>query len=230
VKFQFRAFYGPDNLSECIRFHQGHTKVLEDLGIENLTSNVQPWMEDPNQIILVAEDEENELVGGIRIQTYKSGGRIPLTDALASIDDNIFRVLDNQASRGTAESCGLWNSKKVYGLGLSRLLAQCSVSLAATLECQTLFCFSAPYTYRMISALGFIPVEEIGDKGKVLYPSEKFVSTVLWIPDLYTLSHADALQRERIFSLMTQPKQVYFEVVRDQKIEIEYNLIKEIAL
>lgn len=230
MKFKFRAFYATDELETCQRFHHGHSAILGDLGIEMLTSNIEPWMHDSKQIILIAEDEEGEMVGGIRIQKYFTNGSIPLTNALGEIDPKIYDILNLQAIKGTAESCGLWNSKKVYGLGLSRLLALCSVSLSATLECQTLFCFSAPYTFKMISALGFIPVVELGNNGKYHYPTEKFISTVLFIPDLFQLKNAQEYQRNRIFSLMREPNQTCIELSGDKELTIEYNLIKSIPL
>ena len=85
---------------------------------------------------------------------------------------------------GLAESCGLWNSKKVFGRGISPLLARCSVSITSFFEIHTLVCFSAPYTLKMIKSLGFKEILTVGDQGRLPYPTEKFLSSPLGIVDI----------------------------------------------
>lgn len=222
--FTFRAFQATNNLYGCERFHKGHSKILEDLGIVNLTSNKPTWFDDPDVVVIEAEDSNGDLIGGIRVHKYKSGFEIPLIQAIEFQDPNIRLFFEHNLSNGIAESCGLWNDRKVFGRGISPLLARASVALSYSMGVELLTCFSAPYTFKMISSLGFIPVLEIGDGGKLPYPSEKFISTVLHIPDMRSLEFADEIQRERIFSLKENPIQKHTELSQNKEIEINYNL------
>lgn len=225
MKFVFTAFRATDEPQKCLDFHHGHTKILTDLGIENLTSNLPTWFNDSNTLVIIATNEEEEIVGGIRVQLYTGEFELPIMTAIKDQDPKIIdAIVSRKEKKGIAESCGLWNSKKVFGRGISPLLARASVSLTATFEIDNLCCFSAPYTLKMIKSLGFIEMSEIGTNGQLPYPSEKFTSSVLEIPNIYTLEHADSNQRDRILSLMKQPNQTTLELSQGKEIEIEYNL------
>ncbi len=229
MSYIFRAFRAVDEPKSCIEFHEGHTKILVELGILNLTSNVPLWMEDEDVLVISALDAmSGELVGGIRLHKYNSKFPLPVVEAVKAQDHRVLELFESLKESGAVESCGLWNSKKVFGRGISPLLARCSIALSASLNPRNVFCFSAPYTLRMIMRLGFSYVEEVGDNGKFNYPTEKFVSTILRIEDLYSLERADAQERERIFSLMQSPVQEHLESSQGKELLVNYNLIAEI--
>jgi len=228
MRFTFRTFRATDEPESCLEFHQGHSKILTDLGIENLTSNYPTWFDDPNTLVITATNEEAELVGGIRVQLYTGDYELPIMTAIKYQDPNIITAIERRKNnKGVAESCGLWNSKKVFGRGISPLLARCSVSQTSFFEIDNLCCFSAPYTLKMIKSLGFIEMKEVGNNGQLPYPSEKYMSSVLEIPNIHTLEYSDSNQKERILSLINQPKQTVIELSQGKEIEIEYNLLSK---
>lgn len=229
MSYTFKAYRAIEDEESCLAFHEGHSKILLELGINNLTSNEPSWMQDADVLVInVIDNDNNEVVGGIRVHKYNLNFSLPIIDALIDLDDNIVNTFELIREQGVVESCGLWNSKKVYGKGISPLLARASVSLSATFRPKHLYCFSAPYTLRMIMKLGFLPALELGNMGKFHYPSEKFISSVLRIEDLYVLHSADSFEKERIFSLMTEPNQHYIENSQGKEVDVYYNLIESI--
>ncbi len=228
MKFIFTAFKAIDDIEKCRLFHEGHTKILTDLGIENLTSNDPAWFNDKNTLVILATDPSDEVIGGIRVQLFDGVYDLPIMTAIKDQDPQIIEAINKRhIKKGVAESCGLWNSKKVFGKGVSPLLARCSVALTAYFDIDNLVCFSAPYTLKMIKSLGFVEISEVGNNGQLPYPTERFISSVLEIPNIYTLEYADPIQRERILSLIENPNQVYLENSQGKEVEIEYNLISK---
>ncbi len=227
MSFIFRAFHAIDEPDSCLRFHEGHSKILTDLGIENLTSNLPTWFDDPNTLVVLATTTNDEVIGGIRVQLYTGDFELPIMTAIKDQDHRIISAIENRRQKkGVAESCGLWNAKKVFGQGVSPLLARCSVALTSYFEIDNLICFSAPYTLKMIKSLGFIEVAEVGNNGQLPYPTERFMSSVLEVPNIYTLEYADPLQRERILDLIERPKQKTIETSQGKEVEVDYNLLR----
>lgn len=230
MKFRFDAFRALDDRKRSADFHEGHSKILTDLGITNLTSNYPTWMDDPNVIVIIASTEEEGVVGGIRVHEYDGIIDLPIITAIEEQDAFIKPfLLQKQKTTGVVESCGLWNSKKVYGRGISPLLARASVSLTSAFKSKCLVCFSAPYTLRMIKSLGFNEISGVGDNGSLPYPTEKFISTALVIDDIYDITTATPENHERIVSLMNQPVQNHLELSQGKEILIEYNLLGSVS-
>lgn len=229
MSYLFHAYYAISEPERCFEFHTGHSKILEELGITNLTSNKPTWMDDPDVVVISAYDINSmELVGGIRVHKYNTTHNLPIIEAIKYQDPNVEDLFHKYRELGVVESCGLWNSKRVYGKGISPLLARCSVALSAVFDPKYVVCFSAPYTLRMISRLGFTPIMSIGQDGQFPYPTEKFISSALVINDLYTLTNAVESERERIFSLMSNPKQKFLEQPQGKELKITYNLLEAI--
>jgi|JI9StandDraft_1071089.scaffolds.fasta_scaffold10946_3 hypothetical protein len=230
MKYLFRAYLAVNDPDSAERFHEGHTKILTDLGIESLTSNLPSWMSDPNVIVVNVTQENGELVGGIRVHRYDGKNDLPLVAAIKDQDQNIINFVEEKMKQGgLAESCGLWNSKKVFGRGISPLLARCSVSITSFFEIHTLVCFSAPYTLKMIKSLGFKEILTVGDQGRLPYPTEKFISSALVIDDIYNIKTATPENLERINSLISNPHQHCVENSQGREVAVEYNFSEVLA-
>lgn len=222
----FKAFRAVDNSELAKAFHDGHTKILTDLGISSLTSNYPSWMNDPNVLVIIVTNEEEEVIGGIRVHKYDGSFELPIASAIKYQDPKIQDYIElKRLSGGVAESCGLWNSKKVYGRGLSPLLARCSVALTSAFDVNCLICFSAPYTLRMIKTLGFTEILEVGDNGRLPYPTEKFISSALVVDNIYTNESGTAENLDRIQSLIENPVQTVVELSQGKEVNVVYNLI-----
>lgn len=222
--FKIKAFVAIQNRRECEKFQSGHTKVLTDVGISNLKTTDPEWFDDPNVIVVTASDAEDEVIGGLRIHVYDGTKTVPLIDALYEIDPRITDVLDKSLANGTAEVCGLWNSRKVFGKGISPLLCICSVVVVKKLGLKDFYCFSAPYTEKMIKMNGCTRVTEIGNEGTFHYPTPEFISCVLHNPDVTTCELAEDFNKTRIFSLTENPHQSITEKGPRGDLHIEYDL------
>ncbi len=223
-KVIIRSFRAIDDYESCKRFFDGHTKVLTDLGITNLNTTDPEWMFDELVYVVLAEDTEGSAIGGLRIHVYEGQASIPLIGALQYLDENIVTVMNNQRHVGTSEVCGLWNSRKVFGKGISAILCICSVVIVRQLSLKTFFCFSAPYTEKMIKSNGCIDVTELGENGRFNYPTEKFISIVLWNPDVERLEFAAVYNKERITSLTYTPIQDTCETGPRGTLNIHFDL------
>ncbi|MFM7104223.1 MAG: hypothetical protein ACKOW8_01790 [Flavobacteriales bacterium] len=223
-KYFLKAFRAIDNREESLKFFYGHAKVLTDYGIKNLNTAEPGWLTDPGVYVINAYDHEEDVVGGLRVHLFDGRSSLPVIDALKELDPKIQDVFDRTLPEGTAEVCGLWNAKKIFGKGISPLLCVGSVVLVSQLKLNNFFCFSAPYTEKMIKTNGLVDVTEIGRDGKFNYPTEEFVSTVLFHPDVERLEHAQPYNRERIKSLITCKSQVLQEKNPREEFLVSYEL------
>jgi hypothetical protein len=223
-KYYLRAFRAVNDREESLKFFHGHTKVLTDYGIKNLNTAEPGWLSDPGVYVINAYDNEQEVVGGLRIHIFDGSRSLPVIDALKDLDPRIQDVFDRTLPEGTAEVCGLWNAKKIFGKGISPLLCIGSVVIVTQLQLNNFFCFSAPYTEKMIKTNGLIDVTEIGREGKFNYPTEEFVSTVLFHPDVERLEHAHPYNRDRIKTLTHYKSQVLPEKNPREEFMVSYEL------
>ncbi len=227
--YRIRAFKATDDYEACVKFHEGHTKVLSDYGIENLNTAQPGWITDDCVYVITVEDQEGNHVGGLRVHKYTGPQcEMPLIDALRHIDNRVEGLFLDSLPDGTAEVCGLWNAKEVFGMGFSALLCICSAVVTGSIGLRNLYCFSAPYTEKMIKTNGCINVTTVGNNGKFNYPTEKFVSSILCNPDVFKLEHAEPYKKERILSLMEEPNQDYVEQWPKGKFLVTYEMIKKL--
>ena len=223
--YRIQAFKAIDQPQECTRFYEGHTGVLTELGIKNLNSAQPSWMTDPHVYVLIATDEDDEVVAGLRVHHYCSLEQtLPLVDAIGPQDPNIQGIIEQSLPEGTAEACGLWSAKKVFGKGLTPLLCIAAIPVIRHIGLSNFFCFAAPYTEKMIKTNGLIEVPEIGVQGRLPYPTKDFISVVLRNPDIHTMAYAEPYNRERVFDLSKDPVQMKMESCPRGLLEVYYDL------
>lgn len=223
-KYTIRGFKATDDYESCMQFYNGHTQVLADYGIENLNTAQPEWITNENVYVITATDENGEVVGGLRVHKYAGDQNIPLIDALKDIEPKIIELFEDSLPLSTAEVCGLWNARRVFGRGISPLLCFCSVVVVKSLGLKDFYCFSAPYTEKMIKTNGLINVATIGDNGKFNYPTEEYISIVLINPNVDKLEYAEEFNKSRILSLFDNPNQTFIEHGGRTDIEVTYSL------
>jgi hypothetical protein len=76
----------------------------------------------------------------------------------------------------------------------------------------------------MIKTNGLIEVTEVGESGRLPYPTPEFISVVLKNPDIRTMQFADEFNRRRVFELMKDPVSTFFEDSPRGAIEVHYDL------
>jgi hypothetical protein len=223
--YRIEAFQAVEHPEYSALFHNGHTGVLTELGIKNLNSAQPSWMSDPNVFVLIAIDSDREVVAGLRIHRFNSAsGSLPIIESIKEQDSRIIEAIHATLPEGTAEACGLWSAKKVFGKGLTPLLCIAAIPVMAEVGLSNFFCFAAPYTEKMIKTNGLIEVTEVGDNGRLPYPTPEFISVVLKNPDIQSMEHADEFNRKRVFELMKEPVCTFFEDSPRGAIEVHYDL------
>lgn len=222
--FRLKAFRAVDDEVSSLHFFNGHLTVLTDYGIQNLNTARPSWLTDPNVYVINVYDKSGAVVGGLRVHIYNGDNELPIVDALYQEEPRIKDIIDASLPYGTTEVCGLWSSKRIFGKGLTPVVCMSSVAVVALLNFDQFYCFSAPYTEKMIRANGCIPNESIGDKGRFNYPTEEFVSVVLYNPSVSKLEYADPYIADRIRSLIAKPQQTSLEPSPRGPVRIMFDL------
>lgn len=231
--FRFVFFRAVDNPDVCRDYLKGHQKILRDYEIENITTNNAKWMLDESvYVIAVYSNDNQEIIGGIRLHIATGTEFLPVEDAIQAMDSRIGELIKFDRPNGCAEICGLWTSRRYFGKGLSPLLSRVAVAYSAFLGLKSLFCLAADYTSKMANSIGFIGIEDLGDNGTFVYPIPRIKARVMRIPNIHKLEYASRKERQRILSLRRSPSQVYVEFSQNRSVLVEYDfkiLIKELG-
>lgn len=227
-----RAFRSIDDRMACIKYVEGHEKVLEEYGVPKVTSAKAQWIDNPDVYPIVAESQDGSSVfGGARIQIRNTDYMLPVEDALKEIEPRLSTYIQREfdAGRKVAELCGLWNSRVIAGRGVSWLLtkacvAKAGVTLAQRLKIDTLLVFCSPFTVQMVRNIGFVIETSLGVEGRFEYPKPDMLATLLVCSDLDILKAADESDRKDVFSLRENPRQIRREKGPKGHLNIEYQL------
>ena len=233
--FRIYAFRAIDRPQECQQFAQGHAEVLTSYGITKLTSRDHAWMDDPNiYVIAVRDGSSDEMVGGGRFHLTDSHTRtaLPLESAIAPLDPEISLFIDQyieNTGKKVSESCALWNARKVWGKGLGALVCQAivvraGVVLANQLDIGTLLAFCAPWTVKLCEDAGYRIETSVGNQGTFPYPKPDLLATLMAVHDIDILTHATEINRQKIYSLRSNPIQQKLESYKKGQFKIFYNL------
>lgn len=226
TSFKIFCFRAIDEPELCQQYLDGHRKVLTDYGIENVTTNNNNWVKHPHIYCTVAQDLlTQELVGGVRIQIADGIHPLPVEDAIGYMDPKIYdKVKEYALKGGISESCGLWISKKVKKVGLSRYLMWASIASSYQLNFQTMLGICAGYTLILFSKIGFVIDESLGNDGGFPYPNDNYLAHVIGILNAKTLSSSSVEDREVMLSLRETPIQSRVENNNGIITNINYNV------
>ncbi len=203
IKIVIKAFRAPDNIEACHKFVDGHMKVLKIYGISMITSANVEWFEDKNTYVILVESEDGEKIyGGARVQIATGQYQLPIEKAVTGMDNHVGKVIMEYAKDGTAEFCGLWNSREVAGLGIgSMYLGRAAVAITRQLKLTTLFGLAAPATVKNSMRVGFEVATFLGNNGTFYYPKEDLIATAVIIKDTENLPTAEPDERTIIQDL-----------------------------
>lgn len=225
---RIRAFRATDDEESCLKFIQGHKRVLAIYGIENITTNVDSWIYNPSIFVIVVEPMNGEkLYGGVRLQCVDGIRPLPIEDAVGKMDSTIHDVVRNSSLNGAAEVSGLWNSKEVAGLGIGSFIpTRCTVAISEQLGINTFFGLCAPATVRFNKWLGSSVLTSIGNNGTFYYPKLDLIATAVIHEDLSYLKDAHAREREKILFLRRHLQQTVNEksIFKNVHVNVHYDL------
>lgn len=221
-----RAFKATEDPEGCQKFLKGHAEILTNIGVNKVTSSKEEWVDDPGTYVLVVEDpESHEVMGGARIDTTFGRKKLPIEEATGDMDPKIHDLVASYQEVGAGEVCGLWNSRKVAGLGFGSLfLSRAAMALAGMLEVKVLLALCAPYTVKPGFYFGYHVIKDIGNEGTFYYPKLDLLATAMVNPDIYKLENADGNERNKIFELREQPNILLTEPSKRKEVTIQYQL------
>jgi hypothetical protein len=223
-----KAYRASDDIETSLRYAEGHRKVLEAYGIKQVTSATHNWLHDPNTYVLIVESEDgSKIYGGTRVQIRSPQLKMPMEDAIAKIDKNIYGYVDEIGDYNVAEFCGLFNSKEVAGYGIGSVyLCRTAMAISSMVGIKYLMGLCSPITLVISQRIGFEVLTDLGNNGTFYYPKEGLIATSLIARDLVNLPCATDEERDKIFSLRENPKQTVIETGRRGELEIIYDINK----
>jgi hypothetical protein len=202
-----KIFRAVDDEEACLRYIDGHRKVLEAFGVTKVTSSKADWMHDPNTYVISIESEDRtKILGGGRIQIRSEHVKMPMEPAIAILDQRIYPYVEELGNYKVAEFCGLWNSKEVAGYGVgSIVLGRLGVALVPLLGLEYLMALCSPATLRNCLKVGFTIIRDLGSNGTLYYPKEDLIATALIIKDPVELTSASPEDRRIIHQMRKEP-------------------------
>lgn len=220
-----RAFRAIDDEASCIRYLEGHRRVLIEHGFSHFKTNTQDWFYNPNIYVLIAEDcRTNDCVGGVRLEIADDSYELPTQKALKKIEPRIVEYIALHQKDGLAECCGLWNSKSYAGKKISVLLVRAATAYCSKLGINKLLAFLASYTAYISQRMGYESVKTLGNNGDFNYPNDNFIARVHLIKDVNTLDYAAELDKERIVELRKTPNKLIEENETKTPLIVQYLL------
>ena len=199
--FNLKLYRSIEHRDICEEFIRGHEEVLRLFGIKKLTSAKTTWLDNPASYMVVARDCQGEMVGGIRIHIDQKGAEpLPLVPAIQEMDPNVVKFVEKHSEKGTGEICGLWNSRKVKGLGVSFSLMKSIITVSTQLKLSTILGLCSPYTLDWLQSVGFTKDNTLGKNGTFYYPKEDLIATTIIVRNTISLDDADEDVREEILN------------------------------
>ena len=228
---RIRAFRAIDDLASCERYIEGHRSLLESYGLASIVGNDYSWKNNPGTYVIIVENTETgKTLGGTRIQIRDDNHPLPLEDCLKDMDETIVQTVQEFSKEGTAEFCGLWNSREVAGLGIGSVflvragVARAGVAIAKYLNVKSLFALCASYTLPIAQKAGFVVVSEVGEEGAFPYPNDSYRAIVAVNKNIIDLENAIENEKDAIIDLRENPMQERTEVGPRGETKIIYDL------
>ncbi|MES2761174.1 MAG: hypothetical protein V4677_03165 [Bacteroidota bacterium] len=226
INIKIKVFRAIDEPDLCTKYLRAHREVLSIYyGITQITSDNPGWPDNPEVYVITAESAfDHELLCGIRVNKVGGTQPLPVEVAIGKLDSGIYDLVKKYAANGAGELCGLWNSRKVAGKGLSFLLTRMGISILNQLGINTMFGICAELTLPMFQGVGFEIEESLGNKGAFHYPKSDLLAFSLIMKDPINLDKASTVEREKIFKLRKILKENVFETGPKGELYIEYDL------
>jgi hypothetical protein len=219
---RLKAFRAIDDEQSCLEFARGHAAVLEGFDLGNISTNNTEWAYNPLVYVIMAYDDDNKLLGGIRIQIAGGGIPLPVEEAVAHFDPKVIDLVKKYADNGgTSELCGLWNSRSVapkFGVTINLVIA--GMALCSQLPITSIFTIVASYTLKIALRMGFQIEKQVGNNGEFIYPNSNFIARVLSM-NPRTLEHTYGMFKSKILDLRNNPNFIRQEFLDDGSV-LEY--------
>lgn len=225
---RIRAFRATDDLDTCKRFIEEHRKVLEYHGIFKVSSSNEEWPFLRSVFVILVESlDGNKLYGGARLHVTDGINKLPIEEAVYSIDPRISQVVRYYAQYGASEISGLWNSKEVAGLGVGTIFpTRVGFAITEQVGSQVMFTLCSPMTLRFKDWMGANELISVGNNGTFYYPKTDLVATALYLDDNLNIPCALPEERKKIFYMRRNLKHTAYEKIpfKNNYLNIHYDL------
>ncbi len=203
TEIRIRAFRATDDYETCLKFYEGHKKVLENHGITKVTSSSHDWAFRNSVFVIVVESlDKSKLYGGARIHCADGINSLPIEDATHSMDPKISSVVNRYAQTGAGELCGLWNSIEVAGYGIGSIFSiRAATVITEQIGIESLFFLCSPVTVRFTQWIGSRVLTEVGNNGTFYYPKLDLLATAVVLENAVGLENALPRERKRIMGM-----------------------------
>ncbi|SFB52717.1 hypothetical protein [Algoriphagus aquimarinus] len=222
--FKLIAFKAVDDPERCQKFIEGHRQVLESIGVKKVTSANDLWVKNPDVIVVIVESIEDGLIyGGARVHKANPQFKLPIEEAIEDLDSSIRSIISEDIDAGTGEICGLWNSRKITGLGIGAIfMSKACLALAPKLGLTSLYALLAPTTVKLGHETGYEILSQIGNNGTFYYPKLDLIATAMKLYDAINLPLTSPEFRESVAKIRENDRLVIEENYRGRKVVLEY--------
>ena len=177
-----RLFHAASEPKLAHRFAEEHVKTLKDKNLDIVNSASNNWINDYDAFGVIAENEDGQIICGLKMLAHNGIRPFPLEVSLGSMDDNIYTFVRDLSYYGAAEMCGLFFSSAVdyrTHRHLIFLIAIAGIAAAPSLGIKKLTGIAPRHTQRLWKSVGFVEVPGLGDEGIFYYPSERYPTKVM---------------------------------------------------
>jgi hypothetical protein len=217
-KLVIKTFEAAGDMASSLTFAEGYVGVLVGQGLNNSYVGKLEWISTPGVMGVVAEIEEEEIVGGLLLFLPQEDERLPLEEIVGS-DKMGFWFREGFNRKDVGELFAVWNSKKMAGLGLSYVLLKAGVALGAKLGRQRIYFLVSEYNLRLAQRIGMHVVKREGmDVHFVFDHIQPVIRTYLCEYD-YTENSNDLLD-----GLKEKGAMVIIEKVLGLELEVDYRI------
>lgn len=222
--FKLIAFRAINDPERCQKFIEGHRQVLESIGVKKVTSANNSWVNNPDVIVVIVESEEDGLIyGGARIHRANANFPLPMVEAIEELDSSIKDVIEKDIDAGTGEICGMWNSRKITGLGIGAIfMSKACLALTPKLHLTSLYALFAPVTVKLGLEMGYEILTQVGNNGTFYYPKLDLIATAMKMYDSENLPMTTQEHRDSIFKIRQNDTLVIEENYRGREIKLAY--------
>lgn len=228
TEIRIRAFRATDDLKTCMKFYEGHKRVLEQHGITKVSTANYEWAYRNSVFVVVVESlDQSKLFGGARVHVADGIHPLPIEEATGNLDPNVYSVVRKYADNGTAEICGLWNSIEVAGYGIGSIFSvRAATVIAQQIGIESLFFLCSPATVRFNEWVGCRVITEVGNNGTFYYPKLDLIATAVLLEDAIGLSKAHPREKEKLLHRRQHLSEVSIEKspFKNVKLNVHYDL------
>ena len=149
-----------------------------------MTSSSNDWSALESVYVVVVESEEDgRMYGGSRVHIADGIHHLPIENAVGEMDESIYEMVKTNTGKGTGEqSCGLWNSLEVAGLGIGAIFtSRAALAIAPQIGLTTIFSLCSPVTVKFSEWQGGRVIKDLGNNGTFYYPKHDLLATAVFV-------------------------------------------------